>query len=235
VQVGDRYILEHILEAITGIGISHIVLVTGHASELLQEYFRQDNKFRVNVDYVHNPRFDETNNIYSVMLTEENLKGRPFLMVNSDVLFDPYVVRRVAETDGEIVLAVDTAAKLLEEEMKVTVGAGGKVTAIGKWIDPFQAHAEFLGIARFTETGSSSFYRAIQETIRDQGEQVFYERALNRLASEQFPIDCVDVAGSPWVEVDDHYDLDLARKDILRALLARFEDQNPHTKNGDGS
>ena len=152
-------------------------------------------------------------------VAKKALGGHPFLLVNSDVLFAPSILAKMLNVDRHIVVAVDSGRTLMDEEMKVSVGPDGHVVAIGKWLDPSASHAEFMGVAKFSSEGAVRFFEAVEETIRDQGVQVFYERALNRLAQRGFPIYCADFKGYPWIEIDDYDDLNLARTVVINQIL----------------
>ena len=61
----------------------------------------------------------ETNNIYRVYLARKVLEGEDFVLINSDVLLHPRILRTLIKSDREgIVLSVDMKVKLGEEEMK---------------------------------------------------------------------------------------------------------------------
>ena len=66
-QVGGKTIIDRMMEGLRRVAIQDIVVVTGYLKEDLEEHLLQQHPdlcFR----FVHNPRYRETNNIYSLSL-----------------------------------------------------------------------------------------------------------------------------------------------------------------------
>ena len=83
-DVGERAILEHILDALEATGYERVVVVTGFGNEQVKEHCRTHEA--LDVEFVHNERFATTNNIYSLWLAREHATDG-FTLVNSDTLF----------------------------------------------------------------------------------------------------------------------------------------------------
>lgn len=52
VKVGGIPVLEHQIRLLKGYGIKHITLVTGYLSEVIEDYFKNGNRFGVKIDYL---------------------------------------------------------------------------------------------------------------------------------------------------------------------------------------
>ena len=51
VRIGDRPILEHQVRLLKRYGIQDIILITGHLSSVIEEYFGDGHLFDVNISY----------------------------------------------------------------------------------------------------------------------------------------------------------------------------------------
>src|SRR5659263_587957 len=79
-------ILERLVRALDGHGFERLVIVTGYKAETLRAYLGESFG-GIAIEYIVSPLFETTNNIYSLWLTR-HLIDEPFLLVESDVVFD---------------------------------------------------------------------------------------------------------------------------------------------------
>ena len=86
VSVSGVPILERLVRALDGHGFERLVIVTGYQAETIRDYLGE--RFGgITVEYIVSPLFATTNNIYSLWLARQ-LIDEPFLLVESDVVFD---------------------------------------------------------------------------------------------------------------------------------------------------
>jgi len=79
-------ILERLVRALDANGFERLVIVTGYKAETLHAYLGE--RFGgITIEYLLSPLFETTNNIYSLWLARR-LIDEPFLLVESDVVFD---------------------------------------------------------------------------------------------------------------------------------------------------
>ena len=79
-------ILERLVRSLDGHGFERLVIVTGYRAETIRDYLGE--RFGgIAVEYIVSPLFETTNNIYSLWLARQ-LIDEPFLLVESDVVFD---------------------------------------------------------------------------------------------------------------------------------------------------
>jgi NDP-sugar pyrophosphorylase family protein len=86
VPVSGVPILERLLRALDAHGFERLVIVTGYRAETIRGYLGE--RFGgLAIEYLLSPLFATTNNIYSLWLARQ-LIDEPFLLVESDVVFD---------------------------------------------------------------------------------------------------------------------------------------------------
>lgn len=96
-EVGGRPILERLVENLRIQGITRLVVVTGYLEHCIVEFLRH-NAADMQVDYIFNPDYQTTNNIYSLWLAREQIK-EPFLLLESDLVFDASMLDEMLEPD----------------------------------------------------------------------------------------------------------------------------------------
>ena len=96
VQVNGKALIEYAIEALVKAGIKKFVLVVGYRSEVLKEYisskFNESNLNGMKIEYIENPVYDKTNNIYSLWLAKEQLLNDDTVLLESDVIFDEKIL-----------------------------------------------------------------------------------------------------------------------------------------------
>lgn len=85
VPVGDRPIMEYLINNLKNHGIFDIIIATGHLSELIKSYFGNGEKFGVNIEYSREEKPLGTAGPLSKL--KKKIEGT-FLLLNGDTLCD---------------------------------------------------------------------------------------------------------------------------------------------------
>ncbi len=96
-EVGGKPILGRLIENLRSQGISRLVVATGHLESCVRD-FLEINKGDMLVDYVFNPIYQTTNNIYSLWLARQAIK-EPFLLIESDLVFESGMLKELLTPD----------------------------------------------------------------------------------------------------------------------------------------
>ena len=185
-EVGGKTLLQRTVDAMMAAGVTEFVVVTGYRTDMICDFLTTHYSpstfhFLHNADYAHN------NNIYSLWMAMKEVRGREFLLMDSDILCDPQTVLCVARQQGSA-LAVNRH-ELGEEEMKVVVDDGMRITEISKTCRPEDALGESVGIEKFTEAYSEAL-------------AVELERAFERLILQGHTFTVVDTTDLFSYELD---------------------------------
>ena len=210
---GERTILDIALGNLRRAGLETVVVVTGYAAERLSE--RQaalEERHDVKLELVFNPKAEEWNNCYSLWCAREHF-AQGVLLCNGDTVHPPEVEERLlaGRGDAEIVLALDDAKTLGQEEMKVLLGGDGLLRGINKAHDPAAAAGEYIGLTVIEPAAAEGLADALEATWqRDPG--LYYEDGFQEYSDRGGRVGVASVGGLEWIEVDDQADLDRARE-----------------------
>jgi choline kinase len=91
--VGGKPILERLVNNLRAQGIEKLIVVTGYLDHCIRDFLQQ-HKGDLQVEYVFNPDYQTTNNIYSLWLARLAIK-EPFLLVECDLVFDPSMLNEM--------------------------------------------------------------------------------------------------------------------------------------------
>ena len=159
-SVGERTLLERTVDAQIAAGIDEWVVVTGYRAEMIRTFLTEHYPGRL-FHFIDNPDYAHNNNIFSLWLSRPFADGKDFLLMDSDILFDPQIIPTVINT-ADSALAVNRH-ELGDEEMKVVVDADGRITEISKTCDAAQAIGESVGIEKITAQYSTALFRELEK------------------------------------------------------------------------
>lgn len=209
-RIGDRALIQHQLEALSSEGVGPVAVVIGHGGDQIRTVLHDA------VEYVVNEQHAETNSLFSLWLAREWLDG-DILLLNSDLLFHPEILRRVLATPGSA-LAYDSTSHHGGEQTKVGL-IGRRVIDLGKDFPATGARGENLGLIKLNAEAAQLLRKRAEAIIEKGDVKVWVTEAVRSILAE-VEVTGVNVAGLPWAEVDFPYDLEQARKVVWPAIEA---------------
>lgn len=209
-RVGGRSLLDLQLEALARSGADNVTVVVGYRHEEVRAAaFGEAN-------FVYNPRFAETNSLYSFLLAQAAVKD-DVLVLNGDVLFPFELLRRLLEPEGSA-FAFDSGSGLEDEHMKVQLSRG-RLVRMSKQLPTAQVHGENVGVLHLSAQTAQAAFLAAAELVSAGHHRAWIGSAVTAIAGGH-EILGVDMLGLPWVEIDFPADLALARSEVWPAIGA---------------
>ena len=209
---GDRTILELAFANLAAVEVRDVLVVSGHAAGAIDEMVPvYAARYGVRAEVRYNDRFDTANNAHSLWLTRDRWQEGA-LIVNGDTVHPPSVEEQLLAARGmaPLLLALDDVKLLADEEMKVAVADTGAVTRISKRLDPAAAIGEYIGVSLIEPDAALPLADALLRTVAaDPGR--WYEDGYQEYLGSGGLVRTVPIGDVPWVEVDDHADLERAR------------------------
>jgi len=214
--VGERTLLQRTMDAQIAAGITEWVVVTGYRANMIRDFLTQHYP-QLTIHFIDNPDYAHNNNIFSLWLTRPYTDGKDFLLMDSDILFDPQILPEVMKHEGSV-LALNRH-ELGEEEIKVILDAEGRVVEISKVCSIEQAIGESVGIEKMTADYSKALFKELEQMIEGEGLiDIFYERAFERLIPQGHTFRIVDTTDFFSIELDTVEDFENAQKLIPAEL-----------------
>ena len=212
-KVGGRTLLERTVDAMHQAGITEFVVVTGYRGDMIRDFLMAHFQ-QFSFHFLHNADYEHNNNIYSLWMAGEVVRGKDFLLMDSDILCDPAAVVRIAD-ENTAALAVNRH-ECGEEEMKVVVDSDMRITEISKTCRPEDAMGESVGIEKITADYSEVLYKELDQMILEEKLiDIFYERAFERLIPQGHTFRVVDTSSYFSYEIDTPEDYEHVRNQII--------------------
>ena len=199
-RVGGTTLLGRTIDAMLLAGISELVVVTGYRAEMIR-YFLTSHYPQCQFSFLHNADYEHNNNIYSLLLAGQKVRGCEFLLMDSDILCESSLVKRIA--DEEVSALAVNRHELGEEEMKVVTDSQMNITEISKTCSPASAMGESVGVEKITASYSEALFRELDRMIQSEGlADAFYELAFERLIPQGHTLRVVDTTRYFSFEID---------------------------------
>ncbi len=217
--IGGRTLLDVQLDILASVGIREVCVVVGYEHEQIRRHVAR----RPGCVTIENPRYAETNSLYSLWEARNWIRGS-FLCLNGDVIAHPDIFHRVLAVEGSA-LAFDSGSGDEPEHMKVATQAGF-LGSISKEMPSPKVHGENVGLLQFDTTAAFRLLGEVSAMITAGGVNNWVPAAVDRIA-DLVPIRCVDIRGLPWIEVDFPEDLEAARNRIWPAIAGLVRTPHP--------
>ena len=150
---GGKTLLQRQIESYKKNGIKDISLIKGYKKEKINYK---------GIKYFENNDFKNNNILNSIFYGEEVINGN-IIISYSDILFEPFVVKRAIESDHDISVIVDVDWRdyyigrnehPLSEAENVIFNSNNEVVKIGKIAsDKEEVHGEFIGMIKLNHRG----------------------------------------------------------------------------------
>jgi len=200
-EINGVPIIKHQINSFKKNGINDIVVVTGYKSEMIHDLLNDQ------VQYVHNSKFSEMNNIYSVWLAIQKLQD-DFICVYGDLMFDEEILKKCLEIKSEIGLMVETNTR--DETMKVKI-ENEKIVAVNKKIDYKTADGNFVGMAKFSKNVLKILFNEIDYLITENIDG-YYTLGIENLIKKNVEVGYQVTNGLSWMDIDEEREFEESQK-----------------------
>lgn len=207
-KLGEKAILEHILDTAREAGLLHFDIVTGHGHPAVEEFAKEYQAAHpeIHIDLIYNDQYDTAGNIVSMLYAKE-VFDEDFILINSDTIFHTDILKRLIDSKHGNVLVVDDVKKLGEEEMKVHINDEENITHIHKSLDPEDALGEYIGVLKLSKKIKQHLLDGLDKTITED-DSLYYEDGIQRMINDHdIAVKHISTKGQPAMEIDTHEDL----------------------------
>ena len=195
-KLAGRPLIEHVVESARAAGASDVLAVTGYEPEPLETVLKG-----LGVETVRNSDWHQPNGL-SVLAAAERLGGEDFILLMSDHLFDPSILRDLIASDrrgAALTLAADfdtlNPRLDLDDATKIKLGEGGRIVRIGKALERYDAIDTGIFVA------GPALLDALRSSLAAGGSGSLSE-GVQALADRGLAF-AWDIGGRWWLDVDD--------------------------------
>lgn len=232
VKVNGVRLIDRVLGQLSKLGLKRTVIVTGYkGAELRKHVGRKWNGMKI--DYIDNPIYDKTNNIYSLALASDELVKDDTLLLESDLIFEDSIFAKVLDDSHPNIAVVDAFQSWMDGTC-VTIDEDNRIKRFVPKKDfvyeEIPSYYKTVNIYKFSKQFSRDdyvpFLKAYSKAL---GDNEYYEQVLRVVALLDKPLmHALPLDGEKWYEIDDIQDLDIAEsmfcapEEQIQKLASRF-------------
>ena len=235
VEVNGQKLIDRLLLQLQKLNLSRIVIVVGYKGKELQAHV-QASPFPSQgeeIDFVENPVYDKTNNIYSLSLVKEQLAQDDTLLIESDLILSDRLLPMLVEAPEQNVALVAKYESWMDGTMVSIDDDRNIVNFITK--DAFNyndtdKYYKTVNVYKFSrEFAQQKYVPFLDAYTKAVGNNEYYENVLRILSLlNSHDMKALPIGHERWYEIDDKQDLDIAEalfadeKDVLRKYYGRY-------------
>ena len=232
VEVNGVRLIDRMLTQLAELGIGRTTIVIGYSGANLRAFVGSEWK-GMKIEYIENPIYDKTNNIYSLSLASDVLCADDTLLLESDIILEDGILRKMVDSPYPNVVCVDAFKNWMDGTV-VTLGDDGLVREfIGKADFDFSkmdSYYKTVNVYRFSrEFSERDYVPFLKAYSKSQGNNEYYEQVLKMIVLLGKPmVHALSLSGEKWYEIDDVQDLDIAESmfcapaEQIRRLSSRY-------------
>lgn len=212
---GER-LIDRVLGQLSQLGLSRVVIVVGYKGQNLIDYIGHRYDDRLNIEYVNNPVYDKTNNIYSLSLAKDKLQEDDTLLIESDLIFDDSLFRMILDNPYPNLALVDKYETWMDGTMVRIDEDNNIVNFIPKKAFKYKdvdSYYKTVNIYKFSREFSQNKYVPFLDAYsKALGNNEYYEQVLRVITLiDNAELKALPITnGAKWYEIDDVQDLDIA-------------------------
>ena len=226
-------LIDRMLEQLAELNLKRVVIVVGYQAQNLIDYISHRYDDRLKIEYVENPIYDKTNNIYSLALAKQQMQEDDTLLLESDLIFDDGMLRLLSENPYPNLALVAKYEQWMDGTMVRLNHDNNIVNFVPKAAFDYNEASSYyktVNIYKFSREFSQTKYVPFLEAYsKAVGNNEYYENVLRIISFlNNHELKALPITNEKWYEIDDKQDLDIAEalfadgKDLLRKYYGRF-------------
>jgi histidinol-phosphate/aromatic aminotransferase/cobyric acid decarboxylase-like protein/choline kinase len=212
--INGRTLAERALDALSEAGITKCIIVVGYKKENVIAALGARHK-NIAITYISNDIYDKTNNIYSLSLAKDYLVQDDTLLLESDLIFEPKLVKDMLAFPEPTIAAVAPYEGWMDGTV-VELAANNVISAfIPKKFFNYQKKETYyktVNIYKFSQAFLRDTYVPFLEAYsRAMGNNEYYEEVLRVITTlDKNELKAFILTGQKWYEIDDAQDKAIA-------------------------
>lgn len=233
VEVNGQTMIERSLHNLESLKcVDKIIFVIGYEGDKLREYV-DSLGIDIPIEYIRNDIYDKTNNIYSLYLAKDKLMEDDTLLLESDLVYEEAVIRKLVENPYPSLVLVDKFESWMDGTCIKIDDDNNIISFLDKKRFDFSETGEYyktVNLYKFSKDFSIKHYVPFLEAYcKALGHNEYYEQVLKVITFLDNPeIKACKLNGEKCYEIDDVQDLDIAetifasKEEKLKKMQSRF-------------
>ena len=214
VKVNGTTLIDRLLTQLSALDLKRILIVIGYEGEKLKQYISEKYQ-HLPIDYIPNPIYDKTNNIYSLWLAREKLEEDDTLLIESDLIFEDDIFRMLMTSEHQNAAVVAKYESWMDGTMVQLDEENNIINFVPKKAFKYEEAEHYyktVNIYKFDkEFIQKKYLPFLKAYIESMGNHEYYEQVLRVITLlDNYNLKAIPLTGQKWYEIDDIQDLEIA-------------------------
>ena len=215
VPVNGVRLIDRMLTQLSTLHLKRVLMVVGYKGKELIHHIGERYADALKIEYVENPIYDRTNNIYSLSLVKEQMQEDDTLLIESDLIFSDRLFSMILADERPNIALVAKYETWMDGTMVRIDGDDNIVNFVPKKAFNYQevdSYYKTVNIYKFSKTFSQTQYVPFLDAYcKALGNNEYYEQVLRVITLlDKTNLKALDIGNEKWYEIDDVQDLDIA-------------------------
>ena len=215
VPVNGVRLIDRMLTQLSALHLKRVLMVVGYKGKELIHHIGERYADALKIEYVENPIYDRTNNIYSLSLVKEQMQEDDTLLIESDLIFSDRLFSMILADERPNIALVAKYETWMDGTMVRIDQDGNIVNFVPKKAFNYQevdSYYKTVNIYKFSKAFSQTQYVPFLDAYcKALGNNEYYEQVLRVITLlDKTNLKALDIGNEKWYEIDDVQDLDIA-------------------------
>lgn len=215
VPVNGVRLIDRVLKQLSELDLKRVVIVVGYKGKELVDYIGNRYDDKVKIEFVSNPIYDKTNNIYSLWKVEKQLQEDDTLLLESDLIYDDKLLHMIVENPYPNLALVAKYETWMDGTMVRIDSDNNIVNFVPKKAFKYSevnSYYKTVNIYKFSKDFSEKTYVPfLNAYCKVMGNNEYYEQVLRVITLlDKSTMKALPIGNERWYEIDDVQDLDIA-------------------------
>ena len=225
-EIAGKTILDWQISALNSNNLTNITVITGYKSREMKAE---------GITFQENKNYKKGSELHSLIDAQKKMVNG-FIMLYSDILLEEHIMAKLLTCQEDIVLVVDNTIQYHAPEAnkvqdfvisknkhhltrrKISFVCESIISKIGSKLNPETATHEFVGLAKFTKTGSEQFLQTYEDCTKnyhgkfqesDDIAQFTFTDLIQEMIDRGYSINFLEIHKG-WLEIHRTEDIELA-------------------------
>lgn len=232
VPINGTPLIDRVLSQLSKLSLNRVVIVVGYEGQKLMEYLGNEQN-GLKIEYVINPIYDKTNNIYSLALAKEKMMEDDTLLIESDLIFEDGMFNLIVENSSPNLALVAKYESWMDGTMVCIDEDSNIINFVSKEAFRYadiDKYYKTVNIYKFSKEFSTTKYIPFLDAYtKAEGNNEYYENVLRIISFlNSHDLKALPITNEKWYEIDDKQDLDIAEalfsepEELLKKYYGRY-------------
>jgi histidinol-phosphate/aromatic aminotransferase/cobyric acid decarboxylase-like protein/choline kinase len=215
VPVNGIKLIDRVLNQLLTLNINRVIIVVGYKGNQLVEYVRSKYASKLTIEFINNPIYDRTNNIYSLALAKDKMAEDDTILLESDMIFEQQMLDMIVKHEDPNLALVAKYETWMDGTMVCIDQDRTILNFIPKKAfryEDISIYYKTCNIYKFSKEFSRQEYIPFLEAYcKAMGNNEYYEQVLRVLTLlDNTGLKALPISNEKWYEIDDIQDLKIA-------------------------